>query len=194
MAKRRKEELPDPVRDRLAESSPMARLAAAASAPPSAAKPSAPKAPPDPLEEELQVEVNPAQPREQSVAQRAAQPVPRRYPSSAEARGGPRKRAQPSNAPERATESKKVRFTKTEAEGNEDVVRLIRRLTGTKTSEACVTRVLWSLLRGAEQELKDAARGGLELYRPPNGTSLEMAAYEEDLAHFLHSALRAFEK
>ncbi|MEO1698741.1 MAG: hypothetical protein AAFU73_15705 [Planctomycetota bacterium] len=69
----------------------------------------------------------------------------------------------------------------------------MRRLTGTKMSEAAITRVLWALLREAEAGLKQEARKGITLRRPPNGPSIEMAAYERDLGRLLLGALKSLE-
>ena len=95
--------------------------------------------------------------------------------------------------PEAATIAKKARFTPTEAAENEDIVRLIGRLTGSKPSESAVTRVLWTLLRESEAELKHEGRRGVALRRPPNGSSIEMASYERELGRFLLGALKNLE-
>lgn len=92
---------------------------------------------------------------------------------------------------EHATVTRKTRFTPSEAEANEVTLALLRRLTDSRLSESAVTRVLWSLLREAETELKQIARKGVALRRPANGPSIEMAAYERDLGRLFLAALKS---
>lgn len=105
----------------------------------------------------------------------------------------PKKRLKLELHSEALTVDRKARFTASEAEANSELVRLMRRVTGTKPSEAAITRVLWALLREAEGGLKHEARRGVTLRRPPNGPSIEMAAYERDLGRILLSALKSLE-
>ncbi len=88
------------------------------------------------------------------------------------------------------TEERKARFTRDEAEGNDDIVALISRLTGSKPSQACIARVLWFLLRMSEDSLRSRAGRAPKLKRPPNGFGIETAEYEQQLARFLLAQIK----
>lgn len=178
----------DPVRARLKALEPESRLgalagrAAARSAP---VRPEpAPSAPPPASKVEAPPRAEPVVP-EQRVKPRSA-PVVTVVPTPPPVMGA-------DDEPEAQTVGKKARFTPTEAAENEDIVRLIGRLTGSKPSESAVTRVLWTLLRESEAELKHEGRRGVALRRPPNGSSIEMATYERELGRFLIGALKNLE-
>lgn len=169
------EQVADPVRSRLESTSRIASLAGQAAAPARRQAPASPRVAPEP---EPVVELEPERPR--------AQPVREAPPRSAL-----RHEYEPEQ--EATDVARKARFTKSEADANLELVGLISRLTGSKPSESSVTRILWSLLREAESGLKQQGKRGITLRRPPNGSTIEMAAYERDLGHFLLSALKGLE-
>lgn len=163
----------DPVRSR------MAALASQAAAAPSAAKP-APAVPPPP------------------VAQPSGAPSPRKRPrSDGGGEAPPQRRVVSRQAPpvrrlggSDLTEERKARFTKDEAEANDDIVALITRLTGSKPSQACIARVLWYLLRMSEDSLRSRSARAPQLKRPPNGFGIETAEYEQQLARYLLTGIK----
>ena len=178
----------DPVRARLQAQEPQSRLGALASRASARSVPTAPERAPSSPALERRVE---APPKAEPVApEKRARPRPTPVvtvvPTPPPVMGA-------DDEPEAQTVGKKARFTPTEAAENEDIVRLIGRLTGSKPSESAVTRVLWTLLRESEAELKQEGRKGVALRRPPNGSSIEMATYERELGRFLIGALKNLE-
>lgn len=170
------DEVADPVRARLQrdQASRMASLAGRAAAP-SAAQPR--------IQPPLQPEValrHPPEPESEldPEPQRTVAPVRKRQPVAVLDH-------------QHATVIRKTRLTPSEAKANEEVLALLRRITDSRLSESAVTRVLWSLLREAEAELKQLARRGVSLRRPANGPSLEMATYERDLGQLFLDALKS---
>ena len=182
------EGMADPVRARLQAQEPQSRLGALAgraAARSTATRPEpVPSAPPPAKKAEAPRRAEPAAPERRSKPERTQ--VVTMVPTPPPAAGT-------DEEPEAATIAKKARFTPTEAAENEDIVRLIGRLTGSKPSESAVTRVLWTLLRESEAELKHEGRRGVALRRPPNGSSIEMATYERELGRFLIGALKNLE-
>ena len=83
--------------------------------------------------------------------------------------------------------NRKIRFGESEARENDDLVALISRLTGGKPGHSVITRVLWYLLREAEDTLKRRRR---EIKRPPKGYGIELHEYEQELARYLLSGLK----
>ena len=100
----------------------------------------------------------------------------------------------PASSPESTNVVRKARFTPTEAEANNEIVRLVGRLTKSKASESAITRILWTLLRDAEAGLRLQGRKGISLKRPPNGSSIEMVTYEHELGMFILDALTSGER
>ena len=179
----------DPVRARLQAQEPQSRLGAlagraAARSTPTTSEPTPSAPPPAPRKVEARPRAEPAA-SEQRVKPKPS-PVVTMVPTPPPVMGA-------DDEPEAQTVGKKARFTPTEAAENEDIVRLVGRLTGSKPSESAVTRVLWTLLRESEAELKHEGRKGLVLRRPPNGSSIEMATYERELGRFLIGALKNLE-
>ena len=171
-------QVPDPVRARLQESSRVAALAERAASRPAPAPKPAPR-----------TEVPPVVERD---ARRAAPAEPQARPASRQARDS-RPSLDTASDQEAATAVRKARFTPSEAEANLELVQVLARLTNSKPSESGVTRILWALLREAEADLKRMGRGRVSLRRPPNGSSIEMAAYERDLGRFILGALKSLE-
>ena len=165
------DQVPDPVRARLQESSRVAALAQRAASRPAPAPSPAPRAEPPP----------------------AAREAPKAAPLEPESRSVTRPSLDTGTDQEAATAVRKARFTPSEAEANLELVQVLARLTNSKPSESGVTRILWALLREAEADLKRMGRARVSLRRPPNGSSIEMAAYERDLGRFILGALKSLE-
>ena len=169
------DQVPDPVRARLQESSRVAALAQRAASRPAPAPSPAPRAEPPPAAREA---TKATQPESRSVTRQARDSRPSLDAGTDQ---------------EAATAVRKARFTPSEAEANLELVQVLARLTNSKPSESGVTRILWALLREAEADLKRMGRARVSLRRPPNGSSIEMAAYERDLGRFILGALKSLE-
>ena len=85
----------------------------------------------------------------------------------------------------------KTRFTREETEANAEVLDLIKSVTQANISEAQVTRALWSLLRRADETIEQTRSRAPSLRRPSNGDSVAMAAFEDQIADYLHTVVRA---
>ena len=72
-------------------------------------------------------------------------------------------------------------------------VEVLGRLVGSKPGQSSVTRVLWYLLRLAEESMKLRASRAPQLKRPPNGFGFEMLEYEQQLAQFLLKGIKDVE-
>ena len=171
------DQVPDPVRARLQESSRVAALAQRAASRPTPAPSPAPRAEPPPAAREAP-KAAPLEPDSRSVTRQARDSRPSLDTGTDQ---------------EAATAVRKARFTPSEAEANLELVQVLARLTNSKPSESGVTRILWALLREAEADLKRMGRARVSLRRPPNGSSIEMAAYERDLGRFILGALKSLE-
>ena len=171
------EQTSDPVRSRLQSNSRLASLASQAAAAPKKVAEPTPAPEPEYVEPP---EPAPARPARQQYEPPPQAPFESRPVSRPPARRG-------------ATYIRKAQFTSGEIEANAELMHLLSRLTSSKPSEGCMTRVLWSLLREAEAPLKSLASSAPQLRRPPNGAGIEMAEYERDLARFVIRALKSVE-
>lgn len=101
----------------------------------------------------------------------------------------PRK-TRPQVRPGALTVNRKIMVTAQEAQRIEETTAVITGAFGSKVTYSQVSRALWSILAGSEEEIRAGARRAPKLQVPSKGDHIGMAEYEEALADFLLTALK----
>lgn len=102
----------------------------------------------------------------------------------------PRSRPKPSARPGALTINRKIMVTSQEAARIEETTGIITGAFGSKVTYSQVSRALWSILAGSEDEIRAGARRAPKLQVPSKGDHIGMAEYEEALADFILTALK----
>lgn len=93
-------------------------------------------------------------------------------------------------ASDRLTTSRKFMLTDAEAERIDETTRIVCRAFGCKVSHSAISRVLWTILADASEQIRRRPRQGEKISPPPKGDKLATAELEEALHDYLLQSLK----